>query len=348
MKLSNIITGILAAGLFSGVLSAQQGDPAATLNAIVQMKNNKAMAQVRLVQPPTVAKGVVRIIPLGQGVDPTPRDMQTKDFQVLMVMTPPELAEARRVYAEGNLSSAKRLLAATRTKYADFSALPESPSVQAAHTELRCLARLLDWAGLGKAVEAFPHPNLQSSADRAVLAAARLLSQVSDDPATAAARLKEIEAMLADSGKMKNLHSTEYGWLKYAQARALESGLPADTIPADKQAQAYKAVDAFCEAAVCYRGSEMEIAADALRRAFNILWAMPGVKPYANAARQMDAKKWSEAPADFREAVALANMLTTVISPEIKDNSIQNAAAFFVNTQEGKRPASAAAPAEKK
>lgn len=341
MKLTNIITGILAAGLFSGALYAQQGDPSATLNALIQLKNSKSMAQVRLVQPPAVAKGVLRLVPLGQNVDPTPRDMQTKELKVLMIMTPPELAEARRVYAEGNLNSAKRQLAAVRTKYADFAALPNNPAVQAAAMELRCLARLHDWAGLGKAVEGFPHPDLQDSGVRSVLAAARLLSQVSDDPATAAARLKEVEDMLAAPSKMKHLHSTEYGWLKYAQGRALASGISTDSVPADKQAQASKAVDALCEAAVCYRGAEMELAVDALHRAFHLLWAMPGVKAYANAAKNMDAKKWGEAPVDFREAVAMAHLLTTVLDPETKDSAVQQAAGLFVNTQEGKRPASA-------
>lgn len=342
MKLTNIITGILAAGVFSSAFfaQAQQGDPATTLNAVIQAKNAKGMGQVRLVQPPTVAKGVLRLIPPGQGADTTPRDMQTKDFKVFMILTPADLVEARRTYAEGNLSTAKRQLAAVRAKYVDFAGLPDSPSVQAARMELPCLARLHDWAGLAKAVEAFPHPRLQESADRATLEAARLLSQVSDDPATADARMKAIDALLADNGKMKHLHNTEFGWLKYAQGRALASGISTDKVPADKVEQASKAVDAYCEAAVCYRGGEMEIATDALRRAFHLLWAMPGVKEYgAAASKGMDAKAWNTAPADFREAVALANMLLTVIDPKIDDAAVKQAAGYFVNTLQGKRPA---------
>lgn len=341
MKLTNVITGILAAGIFSGALSAQQGDPTATLNAIVQPKGSKGIGAVRLVPPPVIDKGVLRYVVLSQNADTTPKDGTSKDFKVLMLMTPPELVEAQRVYAEGNLNAAKRQLAAVRTKYADFSGLPDNPAAKAGLTELACLARLQDWAGLGKAVEDYPHPRLQDADTRAEIDAARLLSQVSDDPATAAARQKSVEAMLNDSAKMKRLHSSSYGWLKYAQARALASGISTDSVPADKVAQASKAVDAYCEAAVCYRGGEMELAADALTRAFHLLWAMPGVKAYGNATKKMDLKKWNEAPADFREAVALANMLTTIIAPEIKDSAVQQAAGYFVNTQEGKRPAAA-------
>lgn len=342
MKLTNIITGVLAAGALSSVLCAQQGDPTATLNAIVQVKNSKGLATVRLVQPPAVAKGVLRLIPLSQNADQTPRDMLAKDLKVLMVMTPPELADAQRAYAEGKLNDAKRKLADVRTKYADFAGLPDSPAVQAARTELRCLARLKDWAGLAKAVESFPHPRLQEPADRAALDAARLLSQVSDDAATAAARQKELETLLADAGKQKNLHSTEYGWLKYALGRALASGISTDSVAPEKAEQASKAVDAYCEAAVCYRGAEMELAQDALHRAFHLLWAMPGVKDYGKGIKKMDAKTWNAAPANFRDAVALANMITLVLAPETKDDAVKKAAEYFINTQEGKRPAAAA------
>lgn len=342
MKLTKVFASFLAAGAFAS-LSAQQTDPSTTLDVIIQPKNSKGMGAARLVQPPAVAKGVLRFVVLGNNVDPTPRDATTKDFKVFMIMTPPDLVAAQQTYAEGNLSAAKRQLAAVRSKYVDFAGLPDSPSVKAALMELRCLARLQDWNGLSKAVEAFPHPRLQDSADRAVLDAARLLSQVSDDPATAEARQKEIAAMLADSGKMKALNSTEYGWLKYAQGRALASGIPTDSVPEAKKSQASLAVDAYCEAAVCYRGGEMEIATDALLRAFHLLWAMPNVKAYAASAKNIDAKKWNEAPADFRDAVALANLLTTVIAPETKDNAVHQAAGLFVNTLEGKKPAAPAA-----
>lgn len=330
MKLMKVLTCLLAAGAFS-VLSAQESDLGTTLNAIMQPKNSKNAGGVRLVQPPAVAKGVLRFVLKDEIHDAT-----TKDFKVLLIMTPQDLADAQRAYAEGNLNSAKRQLAAVRTKYAAFAGLPDSPAVKAALMELKCLARLQDWSGLAKAVEAFPYPRFQDAADRAVLEAARLLSTVSDDPGTAAARQKEIEAFMADSAKMKLIHSTEYGWLKYALGRAQASGSP-------EGAQASLAVDSFCEAAMCYRGGEMELAEDAMKRAFHLLWNMPGVKTYGTTAKKMDEKKWNTAPAEFRDAVALANLLTTVVAPDIKDDAVRQAAGYFVNTLEGKKPAAPAA-----
>lgn len=330
MKLTKVFTCLLAAGALS-VLSAQEADMGTTLNAIVQTKNAKNAVGVRLVQPQTVSKGTVRLVSNDEV-----REFKTKDFKVLLIMTPQDLADAQRVYAEGNLNTAKRQLAAVRTKYAAFSGLPDSPSVKAALLELRCLARLQDWSGLAKAIEAFPYPSLQDASDRAVLDAARLLSKVSDDPATADARQKELEAFMADSAKMKLIHSTEYGWLKYALGRALASGTP-------EGAKASLAVDTFCEAAVCYRGGEMELAVDAMKRAFHLLWNMPVVKSYATASKNMDVKKWNEAPAEFRDAVALANMLTTILAPDIKDDTVRQAAGYFVNALEGKKPAAPAA-----
>ena len=340
MKLTKAITFFLAAGALASLSAQQPADMGTTLDVAAQPKNSKTLYPLRLLQPAAVAKNAVRYVVLVRDQDPTPRDGSTKDFKVFMIMTPPDLAEAQRSYSEGNLNAAKRQLAAVRTKYADFAGLPDSPAVKAGLLELRCLARLQDWSGLSKAVEAFPWPKLQDAADRAVLGAARLLSQVSDDPATAAARQKEIASFLADTGKMKHLHSTEYGWLKYAQGRALESAA------ADGNS-ASQAVDAYCEAAVCYRGGEMELATDAMKRAFHLLWGMPGVKAYGTSAKKMDIKKWNEAPANFRDAVAMANMLVSIIDPEIKDDAIRQAAGYFVNAQEGKRPASAEPAASK-
>lgn len=342
MKLTNVITFLFAAATVAPLTAQQPADPTVMLNVLAQPKGAKGVGFFRLLQPPAVAKGALRIVPVSNSGDAEPRDLTTKDFKVLMVMTPPELAEAQRTYAGGNLSSAKTQLAAVRSKYSNFAGLPDSPAVKAAGLELRCLARLQDWDGLGKAVEAFPHPRLQSSTDRAVLEAARLLSQVSDDVATAPARLKALDTLLADGAKMKRLNTTEYGWLKYAQGRALASGLPTDAIPEDKVQQASQAVDAFCESAVCYRGGDMELAADAMTRAFHLLWAMPGVKAYGLAAKKMDIKKWNDAPANFRDAVALANMLTTIFAPDTKDNAVQQAAGYFVNALEGKKPAAPA------
>ena len=338
MKLMKVMTLCAAVGALSSLHAQQPADLGTTLDAIVVPTNAKKPVAARLLRPAAVSKGGLRMLVLNRSVDEEPRDLTTKDLKTLLIMTPPDLATAQRTYAEGSLSSAKKQLAAVRTKYADFAGLPDSPAVKAALLELRCLARMQDWEALGKAVEDFPYPRFQEASDRAVLDAARVLSQVSDDPATAADRLKMVDDLMTNTGKMKLLHSTEYGWLKYAQARALASGTP------DK-AKASQAVDAFCEAAVCYRGGEMELAEDAMKRAFHLLWSMPGVKEYLPTAKKMDVKKWESAPADFRDAVALANMILFVVNPDVKDDAVRQAAKYFVNAQEGKKPA--AAPQQK-
>lgn len=319
-------------------LSAQQAaDPnAPALVAVAQPKKSKGkkLEQLWLVQPVVVQKGIFRYI---TQTDREPKDAETKAFKVFAIMTPQDYVAAARTYAEGNLAEAKRQLAAVRTKYVNFAGLQENPAVKAALLELHCMARLMDWNGLAKAADSFPFPDLQGSDDRALIAAARVLSHVSDDPATAAKRQKEVEEFLADSKKMKYIRTGTYGWLKYALARALASGLPADApIPEDKLKQAVAAVDAYCEAAVCYRGRDMEIAQDAMTRAIRILWAMPAVKSYAAANKKMDAKKWSDAPSDFRDAVSMAYMMENIFAPGVKDEVVHRAAAYYVNPQEGK------------
>ena len=337
MKLTNAIALLFAAFAVAAPAPAQQPDSNTPgLIAGVQQKKSKSkrLEQIGLLPPLVVQKGQIRFI---TNNDREPRDGETKEFKVFAIMTPKDLVAATRTYAEGNLAEAKRQLAAVRAKYANYSGVPDSPAVKAAMLEINCMARLLDWNGLAKAADAFPYPEHQGADERAYIAAARVLSHVSDDPATAEKRRKEVEDFLADSKKMKYMHSGTYGWLKYALARALASELPAGApVPADKEKLASSAVDAFCEAAVCYRGHDMEIAMDAITRAIHILWSMPEVKAFASANRKMDAQKWGEAPCNFRDAVSMAYMMENVFTPSTRDEIVHRAAEYYVNTQEGK------------
>ena len=78
----------------------------------------------------------------------------------------------------------------------------------------------------------------------------------------------------------------------------------------------------------------MELPIDAMVRAQALLWAMPGVKEYAAKGASMDAGKWGEAPANFRDAVALAYMLKNIYGAG--GETIDAAAKLFFNTQAGK------------
>lgn len=341
MKLTNAIAllSVAVAGILP--LSAQQAAPSPMLQAYAQVKNAKGnkLNALRLVPPSSVEKGVVAIY---ANPDQPPTEMRTKDFKFLMVLTPEDLAAATRSFAAGNLKDARRQLAAVRAKYTPFIGLPDSPALKAARMELECCVRMMNWEAVGKLVASSPDPAFLPPEDRVELAAARLLSQVSDDAGTAAERQKAIESFLGDS-KSKTLNSEVYCWLKYALGRALASKIPAaelqNGIAASHEEAASLAVDAYCEAFASNHGRNAEIPVDALKRAFQILWAMPGVKQYALSVKQMNEKTWNDAPYNFRDAVALAYILENVAAPGLKDSNIQKAASLHFNRLQGKKAA---------
>lgn len=345
MKGTNAIALLMAIAAGLSPLSAQDA-PGVTLSVYAQPKaggKNARPQQLRLVAPANMSKGVFSYLNPPE-VDPL--EGSTKDYKTFVILTPTDLANATRAYAEGSrLSEARRLLSAVRSKYAPFAGLPNNPATRAGMLEISCLARMKDWAGLAKLVEAFPGgAKMLDAADRPRLEAARLLSQVSDDAATAEARLQDIEALLGDSAKMSHIHSEEYSWLKYAQARALASAIPAaelqKEISADHTARASLAVDAYCESVAAAHGRYMEIPVDAMKRAFALLWAMPGVKEYAETVSTMDKKKWGAAPYNFKDAVALAYMLENIFAPGQGDAAVKQASAYFFNTLAGKKKSS--------
>lgn len=341
MKATNVITLLLAATVGMLPLSAQE--PAqTTLQAIALAKNSKKPAKLVLVPPPSIAKGVFSY---HDPTEPEPPVASTKDYRFLVIMTPAELVKAIRSYADDSLADAKKQLAAVRSKYAPFVALPNNPSMRAGLMELSCLARLQDWAALGDLAQNFPGGKaMLEASDRVLLDAAALLSQVTDSPAEAAELRKKIEAFLADSSKVSQLHSDGHVWLKYALGRCLaaESALTGQQkggLTPEKEKTANLAVDAYCEAAMNAHGHNMELPVDAMKRAFAILWAMPGVKDYAASVKTMDKKQWTAAPHYFRDAVSLAYMLQNVFAPGIKDAAISQAAALHFNTAKGKKKA---------
>lgn len=349
MKLTNVIALVSAAAGLATPLSAQQ--PAQQpLSLTVYAQMGSKPSYYRLLPPATVAKNVIVVsaIPTDKNPEPEVKQMDARKFKVLVVQSPADLVSATRAYNAGNLAEARKQLKAVRDKYAGFVGLPGNPALKAARMELDCLVRLMDWNGVAELVESTPGKSFLEPEDRVVLEAARLLSLVSDDAATAAARQKEIERFLADS-KSKSINSEVYGWLKYALGRAIASGLSEEElqggISADHAQLAAKAVDAYCEAFASSHMRSTEIPVDALTRAFNILWAMPGVKSYALSNKQMTEEKWNAAPSDFRDAATIAYMLGNIFSVGTKDSNMQRAASLHFNALKGKK---AAAPAEEK
>ena len=352
MKTPHLIFSLFVLG--ACVLSAQeQATPGPVLPAVAQPRTAKgnSVGRLYLVPPPQDSKNMVSYL------DRSTREVTTvslRDFKALLIETPKDLAEAFRAYRRGDLSEARGPLAAARSKYSGFADLPHNPAVRAALTELVCDARLMDWSNLRKAVNAASAMRSgMEAADRVMVDAARLLCQVSDDPATAAERLKAVEELLADSGKRMQMHTEPYSWLKYAQGRALASQLSEaelrDGIPADKEKQASLAVDALCESAAAAHARHMELPKNAMLRAFRILWAMPGVREYADKGAEMNKESWGKAPYNFRDAVALAFMLKNIyFGAGENDTTVDRAAGFFYNTMADKKkpeePAAAAKP----
>ncbi len=326
--------------LFSGLLaalppsSAQEQQVSAPTALIVQLQSGKSKAhRTRIMAPPTIEKGAFLNM-----VDEQPVLDNAKNYKLFFIESPKDLAEALRAYSNDDLDGAKRRLARVRSTYAGFAGLPNNPATTAALTELSCNARSLDWSGLGKAAAGFPTPKkMLDASDRAKVAAAGILSKVSDDPATAEERKKEAEAAIDSAAKSPDVTSEVYTWLKYALGRALASKIPAaelqQGISKEHEQIASLAVDAYCEAAASAHGRFMEIPADAMHRAFSILWAMPGVRGYVPKARNMDKKVWNAAPYNFRDAVSLAYLLRNVYAPQLKDDNITKAASYYFNEQ---------------
>ena len=351
MKTSYFTFLLFALG--SCVLFAQeQTTPGPVISAIAQPRTAKgnAVGKLQLVPPPQGIKNMVSYL------NRDTREVTTvalRDLKALLIETPKDLAEALRAYKRGDLNEARRPLASARSKYSGFADLPHNPAVRAVLTELVCDARLMDWTSLKKAVGAATsmRGGMEAS-DRAMVDAARLLCQVSDDPETASERLKAVETLLADSGKLAHMRTEPYSWLKYAQGRALASQLSEaelrDGVPSEKEKQASLAVDAFCEAAAAAHSRHMELSKDAMLRAFRILWAMPGVQQYANEGTQMTKKGWAKAPYNFRDAVALAFMLKNIyFNVGESDSLVDKAAGFFYNTMADKQKTEGAVPADK-
>ena len=119
----------------------------------------------------------------------------------------------------------------------------------------------------------------------------------------------------------------------HATAAAITPDELAGTISEGNLAAANAAIDLYCQAGASSHGRAMELPVEAMTRAQALLWAMPGVKDYA-AKGAMDAGKWGAAPANFRDAVALAYMLKNVFGAS--NETIETAAKLYFNTQAGK------------
>lgn len=268
--------------------------------------------------------------------------MQAKasSCKMFYIQTPPEMANALREYYSGDSAAARKAFAAVKKKYASYAGLPGSPSTLAALHEMTCAARMLDFAAVKTLSADIPGASVLSVTEQARVDAARVLAMVNDQPDS----LAGIKAAVEETSKKygRNMDSESYGWMLYAMGRAAAAQVPAEqlqaTIAEDQVKAASQAVDYFCQAVISMHGAHKEMPADALNRSLGLLWAMPGVKEYAGKVTPPLSKDaWNKAPADFRDAAAMARYIRTMFPAEGKEANplVDQVDAYYFNAKKG-------------
>lgn len=260
--------------------------------------------------------------------------------KMFYIQTPADMANALRDYYGGDYAAARKSFAAIKKKYAAFAGLPGSPCTVSALHELTCAVRMLDFAAAKELADSLPGVSVLTGADAARVAAAKVAGMINDQPDSFPGIKEAVEAAMKAHGR--NLDSEANGWLRYALARGAAAMVPAEqiqgTIAEDKVKAASVAVDFYCQAVMSMHGSQKAVPADALNRALALLWAMPGVKEYAaNVSKPVDKVGWNKAPADFRDAAAMAHYIKTMYpAPADAPNALADQLdAYFYNAKQG-------------
>lgn len=346
MKLLNIIG--FAAAVLSCVpfVGAQEAGDKAKVRAYVHLPKQKNPTLLEL--DSASGKNKFRFIVPRSGDQKM--EATVGSCSLFLIQTPADLAEGMNEYREGDLSACRKRMAHCRKKYEHYLGLPGNPAAIAALYELKAAVRQMDWAAAGALAGSFPADDPAMSAyDVATARVAAVMGGIAQNGGDLAA----VEALLADKNLLKSVNAEVYGWLCYAKARALEAKVPADQIKGGLSGDAVKtasqAVDAYCQCVVSHHSIATELPKDALRRALPMLWAMPGVREYSKRVHTpVDAKGWNGAPADFRDAVAMAQLMKTVYDPETKNELVDSLARLHYNTaKDRKKDKKAAGPAKK-
>lgn len=335
MKLLNIIGFAAAALSCVPFVGAQEADGKAKVRAYVHLAKQSRPALMEL----TSANGKNKF----RFIVPRSGDQQMEatvgSCSLFLIQTPAELAEAINEYREGDLAACRKHLAQCKKKYAHYMGLPGNPSAIAAVYELKAAVRQMDWAAAGALAAEFPADDpAVSSYDKAMARVAGVMGAIGEKGGDPAA----VDALLADKELLKHVNAEVYGWLNYAKARALEGKVPADQIKGglsgDAAKTAAQAVDAHCRCVVSHHGISPELPLDSLRRSLPLLWAMPGVQEYSKRVHTpVDAKGWNGAPSDFRDAVAMAQLLKTVYDPDTKNELVDKLARFHYNSAKDRK-----------
>ncbi len=345
MKARNIIGLAVAALTFVPAAVAQDaaGDKsdAVKMKAVLLMPNTKKLTEKEI----TRSDGKDNFFYIQDGTDQE-MQMSVAACKPFVLQTPADLASAVNTFREGDIAAARKKCAAVKAKYANFAGLPGSPVTIAGIAEINCAVRMQDWAALKTLVANFPSADALTGADAMCLKVAAIMADISDSPKSLDTQKAAIEELLKDKKAAKAINSEMYGWLRYALARANAAKLTEEdlngTIPEDKVKFADAAIDNFCQCVAATHGIAPELPVDSLKRAMTILYAMPGVKDY-KPATPMTKQTWANAPANFKDAVAMANLLKLVYAPDEKIELADKLAPFYYNTGKDKPKKEAAA-----
>ena len=322
MKLFKYIGLALAACSCLQFASAQQ---AAKLKAYVQVPGGKA-TQMELER----GDGKGSFFYLVKGTDQL-MTASAASCKLFYIITPAEMGNALRDYYGGETADARKQFAAIKKKYAAYAGLPGSPGTMAALYELVCAARMLDIPAVKTLSASIPGEKVLNPVEKGQVEAAKVLALVDDTPESFAAIQKAVVALTKTAGV--RLDSEAYGWTRYALGRAAAATM---AVANDKTKSANAAIDFYCQAAMSMHGAQKELPADAIKRAMNLLWNMPDVQAYApKAPKPMDKKEWFKAPANFRDAVAMAHYYTTIYATETPDPLATQLDAYYFNQLKG-------------
>lgn len=323
MKFSHITTLAFSALACAGLAQAQQaGGP----ELIVHVQFDKAQEILKV----TSCTGDT--FQFTDRRDGSQKAATPKDTKIFYIDTPKDLVEAEEAFRGNELAAARKQLAAVKSKYAMYNALPGNPSTKAALMELECAVRMQDWAAVRMLANSFPKFDLLKGEELALVEAARIAGMITDDPGCAGTIGKAYK-FLSEKKKdaFRNMPTDKYAWVCYARGRSLANGL-GDSVPADKVDTMHEAVDLLCQCVMASRGKNPELVEDALSRSIDLLVAAPGVREAMGKLRGNITKKtWEEAPFDLRDAVAMAKIYRTVVAPKGKNKNADALCKLFYN-----------------
>ena len=345
MKFRNIITlGLAAAVGFTLPAEAQDKKLEVKAYYVKKTKDEKKGRAAKL-----SVVNIVSSTKAGSYVEQINAD-ETKDvdikktYSTFYVLTPKPLVDALRLYAAEDFAHARPALNKVRKQLENWCGLPEGPYLRAYRAEVECAVRQLDFAGALKVIEdlAKGAEKTLTTQDQVNVAAVKLLAAATAEKGYDPAKMEELVKKTIDKYG-KAITPAQYGWLHFAIGAAYQSSIPADqisshSISAEHQANASKAIDAYCIAGISSHGAQMELPIEAMKRAQLLLWSMPGVQAEVKAFGHPTLQKFKKASQNFQDAVTLAYMLINVYGVEAApDSPIAKAAALFQNTKAKKK-----------